>query len=361
MVAGIVLSLLVQPQATQDLPFASKGPELRYRTTYRRAVPSDYPTRTTKDKRVTYLKDYRVKVRLPGKPVTLRRPRPVGVIDVQAIGKDGSILYEWQDAHERESYTWANGRSTRIRMTGYDRTKVVGYRDRRHFYAESMVNVGAKGLPLSGIDLFRVTKGLAKRLGPGELIAEVRPGLAVAGARVRADGRAAGMDDDGQFELRLYDAEGFAKLPGTDYLGCLPDGTLVTAVEAEIPVGSGGPVAEGDIPHQDPRRTGVPRVSTIFHWRNGQTVRAFNVFGYPTAMNAKGQILLFEGHTDFIHPWILVGDTVRPVDHDLPSSIRRFPFGFGSDAGVTLTDAGVITMRGNDQADDTVVITMRPK
>lgn len=361
MLSCALLTSLLSQQAEPDAPFAPRGPELRYVATYRRATNSDYVTRTTRDKRVTYLKDFRVRVRLPGKTVTLTRPKPTGLIDVLAIGKDGSILYEVQGWPNHETYIWAKGKSSKVTVPGYQSFHVVGYVNPRNYYCNSTRSMGPKGMRISGAELHHVANGVIKLLGPGTFHREVSPGKVVAGAVVRKDGGAAGIDDAGTFELRLYGSDGFANLPGTYFLGNLPDGTLVTAAEDDVQSDGVRPVAEGDIPHADPRKTGVPRVSTIFHWRSGRVVRTLNVFGYPVDMNRKGQILLFEGHTDFVLPWVLSGDTVRPVKHDLPSSIRRFPFGFGPGSDVKLTDQGVITFLANDQADDTVVVTMRPK
>lgn len=250
------------------------------------------------DPRVTYYSDYRVRVRVGGQTVWLKRPNNRGLYRVKFFGPDGSFLYRyrgysWVDGRE---FIWHRGKTKEILEPSRGGFDTTWYLDRDNFGGETVEDVGPRDYPLSHPRIFEYKKGKFRWIGYGRTIHRSKGGSIVASLALFESGEPAGLNMGEKFLNRVYSptksprdfeqvvgpsSDGYVGLIQGKKLSVWRDGTI----EREYDIDSVKPIGVG--------KGGA----WYYRHASGQMLRVLNQIARPVQLVVGGKVLPYRNGT----------------------------------------------------------------
>lgn len=266
------------------------------------------------DPRVTYYSDYRVRVRVAGQTVWLKRPNNFGLYRVKFFGPDGSFLYRyrgysWVDGRE---FIWHRGKTKEILEPSRGGFDTTWYLDRDNFGGEAVEDVGPRDYPLSHPRIYEYKKGKFRWIGYGRTIHRSKGGSIVASLALFESGEPAGLNMGEKFLNRVYSP---TKSP-RDFessAGCAEDGHVGLVSNNRLLIWNDGTnLREYDLGMIKP--IGVGKGGAWFYRiKNDQVFRVKDEVARPVKLVLNGKTL---------SNWKNIGTYVDPAVKGLHTSIE---------------------------------------
>lgn len=265
------------------------------------------------DPRVTYYSDYRVRVRVAGQTVWLKRPDNFGLYRVKFFGPDGSFLYRYQGYSivDGREFVWHRGKTKEVAFppSGYHETK--WYLDKNTFGGEALEDVGPKDYPLSPQRLYEFKNGVFRWVGFGNLVHRSRGGHIVASVGLGQDGEPAAFDFVCKAIARIY-PPGDKPREFESIAGCSEDGHVGLVSNNRLLIWNDGTILrEYDLGTIKPIGVGKGG-AWYYRIKNDQIFRVQDKVARPVKLVLIGKTL---------SNWKIIGTYVKPSVKGLHTSI----------------------------------------